>query len=299
MRKKTVLNSCFIIAPIAINTKPLRDLLTYRGIRVKDSLSIPLSADAIVSAIESAIRGADFVCAIISLQTSPNVFFEIGLAYCARKPLFLIVDKDVDLPTILNGVFYVRASPLDVDAIQFNLDNFLEHLPGRVPSKYEVPVDFELPKIHRDDEIKFLREIDVSENGRALKTFVVNLLEKVNMVMAQDSYYPDSGVDIAIWLDSIEATLGNPVLVEVKAGQLSEQFLREAESQLRHYLTKTNARVGLLIYFDQSGRRFPASSPEWPLVVRLDVRDFIDLLSENALATVLIAERNKAVHRKE
>ena len=300
MRKKTALKSCFIAAPFAVNTSPLRESLSGRGIQVTDALSLPPGPGSMIGAIESAIRDADFVCAVVSPRMSSNVMFEIGLAYGARKPLFLIVDKQADLPANLKDIFYVRASPWDSEAIEFNLDNFLEHPTSGIPRRQRtterklepsLPHEFEI-----DEKIESLRSLQGPERALALEDLVAGLFKRVHVVVAQERYYPDSGADMAVWLDGIESILGNPVLVEVKAGRLSEQRLQQAELQLLRYLTQTNARAGLLIYLDQTGRRFPSSPAKWPLVVRFDVRDFADVIARGELVTTLIAERNKATH---
>jgi len=300
MRKKAALKSCFIAAPIAVNTETLRKVLMDRGIQVKDALSLPAGPGSIIGAIESAIRDADFVCAVIPLQMSPNVLFEIGLAYGARKPLFLVVDKEADLPANLKDIFYVRASPWDNEAIEFNLDHFLEHPTRGVPRRQRITVKEPKPsppqELRIDEKLESLRRLEGSERAMALESLVADLLKQAGAVVTRERYYPDTGADMAAWLDGIESSLGNPVLVEVKAGHLSEQRLRQAELQLQHYLAQTNARAGLLIYFDQMGRRFPSSPSTWPLVVRFDVRDFADIVSRGQLVAALLAERNKAAH---
>jgi len=300
MRKKTALKSCFIATRIPMNIRPLREALVARGIQVKDALSLPPGPGSIVGAIESAIRDADFVCAIISPEMSANVLFEIGLAYGARKPLFLIVDKEADLPANLKDIFYVRASSWDTEAIEFNLDNFLEHptrgIPGRQRTTAKKPEPSLLHGLRVNEKLKSLLSLQGAERAMALEELVAGLLKQADAVVTQERYYPDTGADMAIWLDGIESILGNPVLVEIKAGRLSEERLREAELQLQHYLTQTNARAGLLIYLDQRDQRFPSSPSTWPLVVRLDVRDFVDVLARGELVATLIAERNKAAH---
>ena len=67
---------------------------------------------------------------------------------------------------------------------------------------------------------------------------------------------PASGVDMALWLDEVESSLGNPLLVEVKLGRLTESKIAQAEDQLRSYIVKTHARAGLLVYLDRQGHRF-------------------------------------------
>lgn len=305
MDKQTALKSCFIVASIAVNIETLRSALANRGIQVRDALSLPSGPGSILGAIESAIRGADFICAIIVPQMSPNVLFEIGLAYGARKPLFLIVDKGADLPANLKDIFYVRASPSDAKAIEFNLNHFLEHQARGVSRKY--------PEIFRDSQggpyipssslkgmlratLESLQRSEGAEAALALESLVADLFAEASAVVAQERYHPDAGADMAVWLDDIESSLGNPLLVEVKSGRLSQRRLEQAELQLRRYLTQTNAQAGLLVYFDQAGQRFPSSSSMWPLVVRFDVRDLADIISRGELVATLLKERNKAAH---
>lgn len=300
MRKKTALKTCFIAAPIAVDIRPLRKVLMDLGIQVKDALSLPPGPGSVVGAIESAIRDVDFVCAVIPRKMSSNVLFEIGLAYGARKPLFLIVDKEADLPANLKDIFYVRASPWDTEAIKFNLDHFLEHptrgIPRRQRAITKEPKPSPLQELRIDERLESLHSLQGSERAMALENLVADLFKQASAVVTQERYYRDTGADMAIWLDGIESSVGNPVLVEVKAGRLSEQRLQQAELRLQHYLVQTNARAGLLIYLDQRGQRFSPSPPMWPLVVRIDVRDLADVVSKGELVATLIAERNRAAH---
>jgi hypothetical protein len=305
MDKKTVLKSCFIAAQTNVDIAPLLSVLGDHGILMRYALSLLPGTGTILGRIDSAIRDADFVCAVISPQISPNVLFEIGLAYGARKPLFLIVDKEADLPDALKDIFYVRASPSDVEAIGFNLDHFLKHSTRRIVQRRqkapEEPV--KLPYIPGSSlrgmlraKVESLQRLEGSERALALESIVADLLREASPVVARETHGADSGADIAVWLDGIESSFENPILVEVKSGPLSEQHLEQAELQLQHYLTQTNAGAGLVVYSDPTGRRFPASPMAWPLVIRFDVRDFADTIFKGELADVLLAERNRAVH---
>lgn len=313
MSENRSLRKCFIVAPVTVDTGRLRHLLRKLNIDTQDALSLPPNPGSILSSIESAIRSADFVCAVVPSTLPANILFEIGLAYGVRKPLFLIVDRDVRLPIDLVDVFHVLASPEDIDAIEFNLQNFLEHIEKRTPRRRYVSTKRiqaifpyaelleevqSLPVLACDlpADIPSLHAYEDNLVSSELERFVADLLKRTDTGIVRETHHPGSGADMAIWLDDIESTLGNPVLVEVKLGRFNERRLGKAETQLRRYLNNTNARVGLLLYLDFSGRRFPKTSSGWPLVIRLDVREFADIVLRGQLVNALIEERNKVVH---
>jgi len=108
----------------------------------------------------------------------------------------------------------------------------------------------------------------------------------------------DKGVDLAVWIDEIERSLGNPLLVQVKTGNLSAKILRNQASRLREYMAKTHARCALLVYWDRDNREFAETSGGWPLVFLLSGPKFSRLLSEGRFVTELIRLRNTVVHRQ-
>jgi hypothetical protein len=299
MKRKTLLKSCFISCPIDVNIDPLRRSLVNHGIEVRDAFSLPPGA-SIVRVIESAIREVDFVCAVVTSDISSNVIFEIGLAYGIRKPLFLLVDKESKIPSYLKEVFYVKASPDDIDAIDFNLEQFLKYetrRTRRIIKKYDDdPKPLIEQKLSINERLGALANLQSIQYGFELERLVADILSQTDALVTQETYQYDKGVDIAIWLDEIGSILGNPILVEVKGGTLSENRLRMAEEQLRSYLAKTNARAGLLIYHDKEGNRYPSVSSDLPLVIRFDVRELVEILSKGELVETLMAKRNQIAH---
>src|SRR5690606_38479090 len=81
----------------------------------------------------------------------------------------------------------------------------------------------------------------------------------------------DKGVDFALWLDEVDPILGNPILIEVKTGDITPEQLNNGERQLQNYLAKTKSKVGLLLYLDKPGKKFPLGSSLDPLVIRTDL----------------------------
>jgi hypothetical protein len=107
----------------------------------------------------------------------------------------------------------------------------------------------------------------------------------------------DQGADLAVWIEELENyALGNPLLVEIKAGNLTQESIHSAEIRLRSYVEKTHGRSGLLIYWDRQNREFPPVGKGWPLIFRLSGEKLTRLIRERRLPEELIRLRNAAVH---
>ena len=137
-----------------------------------------------------------------------------------------------------------------------------------------------------------------SATAREFEQRTADFLREAAFILSEPSESRDQGADFAVWIDEVQHSLGNPLLVEVKAGDLSGPRLEEATSQLRHYVAKTHGRCGLVVYWDRQSRDFPAVSVGWPLVFRLSGRTLARLASQGLLAQELVRLRNDAVHGK-
>lgn len=290
---KKVFSSCFISAPANINTSPIISLLKSKGICAYDSYS--LGPGNLANSVEKDIASSHFLVAIFSRKSpSDNVLYEIGFARGAKKPVFLILQDEGAVPYFLRDNVYVRTELDNSDLISYYLDQFLSKHGegiGQRPHYVEKPS----PK----KEILSIGKLlsGIRANGRE-----IDFLNLVKSLFASQGYVVESSqgldqrADMSIWVDSLDSTLGNPILVELKMGKLSEAFLKRSEEQLRNYLFKTNTRSGLLIYFDKQGRQFNPSQFKLPLVIRLEINDLIEKLVENSLDRVLLAERNRVAH---
>lgn len=294
MNKKKIFRNCFVISPLNVNLKPLREVLEARSIKVKDAFHIPTSKLSISMAIEKEIRDSDFVCAIISSNSSPHIFFEIGLAKGAEKPIFIIFENENEIPLDLKNIAYVKTSSKDKEAIAFSLDQFLD--------KYK-----KIPKsaYYRKNERKtkkpldsfFMQNLDLISQHREIEMFLVDLFENLEDVrIVTKETYSDNQIDMVLWVDKLESNLKNPVLIEVKVGNLSKNKLKNAEDQLIKYLKNANASTGLLIYLDRENRHFKPSESKIPLIIWLEFHDLVQWLYELSLADIIVKERNKMAH---
>jgi hypothetical protein len=106
----------------------------------------------------------------------------------------------------------------------------------------------------------------------------------------------DSGVDLALWIDETQSILGNPILVEIKAGRLSQSKIDMTFHRVSNYLLSTGLQLGLLVYLDTEGRTFKVQSIRLPLVICLSFAQLVDELRSGTLPSTLLDIRNKAAH---
>ncbi|WP_269855170.1 hypothetical protein [Streptomyces sp. RPT161] len=77
------------------------------------------------------------------------------------------------------------------------------------------------------------------------------------------------------------------MLIEVKAGKLTEDQLVAAEVRLQGRVDASRAQLGVLIYYDLKGRGFPARYTTGAAVVRLRLEDLIEQLGTRSLPEVI------------
>ena len=234
--------------------------------------------------------------AVITLKTpNSNIFYEVGLARGLGKPVFLIIQDEGTLPIYLKDMVYVKASVKDLEPIAFNLDQFLLQYGKQKKTRVT-----RLKRPKAMPNIEYLKKDlgKLTKQGTEIEflSLVTNLLKSENVILNLSHGIEEKGADLSLWIDSLELSLGNPLLVDLKIGDLSESILEKTEEQLRHFLEKTNARVGLLIYFDRKNHHFNRSKFMEPLVIRFEIRNLIEELTKSPIDRVIISERNRIVH---
>lgn len=292
--KSKSFDRCFISVPVGSNTKPLLSLLSDKGILANDAYT--LWKDNYALSVEEEIRNSDFLIAVFSpIMENLNVLYEIGFARGAKKPIFLIVQGEGQIPDFLMDAVYIRASLDDQHLVSFYLDKFLSKHKKR--RKKPVPrLQKPLMKQNIASLKKRLKNIRESGSGSDFHQFVGDLIRSQGVLVETSFGVEEKGADMSIWVDSLESSFGNPILIEFKMGNLSERNMKMAENQMKQYLSKANIRSGLLIYLDRNGRHFKQSTLGTPLVIRLDIRDFVDKLADNSIDSILYRERNLMAH---
>ncbi|WP_145050753.1 toll/interleukin-1 receptor domain-containing protein [Paenibacillus xylanexedens] len=293
---------CFI----SYNTedgKPLSDkvraILLHNGVDPIDAFDISIE-DSVLDEIQYKIKKCDIFVAIVT-NFSPKVFYEIGIAKGLNKSIFVVLSKDLNVyPSFLNDFLYVKANLNDEENIDFAFKQLLKN-----QSKQRSKANKKKKKYSHDTILDFPREWKsdlkrIRENGTPLdlEKYIAGIFDSLRTTSKMVEQ--DKGVDFALWLDDINFILGNPVLIEAKYGNITSDMLKSGEYQLLHHLIKTKSRVGLLFYLDKTGKRFSLGSSLSPLMIRVDLEDFLSEVEKNGSITkTILDKRNAMAHGKE
>ncbi len=277
---------------------PLRDLLKREGISFQDSFDPSKSSD-ILESIRVKLQTADAVIAVITREAT-NVFFEIGFAMALQKPVLVLLSPGVTLPSFAAPATYLTSDLSDSDVLRLGVRRFLEDSKKRI-LKVRQPRKEHVDAQHDGRVIQNLVERfhAVRQSARPLQVerLVADLLRAADITALEEySEGRDRGVDFAVWSDSLRPSLGNPVLIEVKATKLNKMSFRAAYSRLAKQVQESDANAGLLLYLDKGGQRFGKPATWIPTVLWLDAEDFAKELLKKPFADVLLERRNRAVH---
>jgi hypothetical protein len=297
MAKSSKANKCYIAASANDDLLlRIKHYLEVREIDVTDAYSLELSETSLIVQTESKIKRSTFFVAIISLvEPNPNVFYELGIARAMCKPAFLIIRDKGNLPTSIAEMNYVRASTTNLETIFYSLDKFLNVVVGKSKQKKVCTSDYDIPLEIKGIEIEETeQQFVLPKNEKQLVEDIKTLFDKQGIVYFIEKL-DNKRVDMSLWVDSLEKSIGNPILVELKAGRLTEAIICEAEQKLIESIKTVHGRGGLLIYSDSNGRHFKRSKWQSPLIIRID---FKELLSANVpVDLVILSERNQIVHQ--
>lgn len=276
----------------------LRELLQSEGLKIKDSFDVSAPEES-ETAIEAGIRAADVVIAVIGPEAR-NVFYELGFATALRKPTLLLLEPGTSAPAFASRGRYLVSDLTDSEVLRLGVKRFLEEAESG-PSSHRArkyPRSVEQPNRAAISEVlEQLDRIRRSADPHQVERLAAQLLHAA-AVTALEEYKgeKDRGVDFAVWSDALQSSLGNPILIEIKAGTLSDQLLGTAYSRLAAQVSQSGARAGLLLYLDREGRRFRRPEAWTPVVLAFDLVDFAKELRAKPFAKVLVERRNKLVH---
>jgi hypothetical protein len=289
---------CFIISPAEVSTRSLKHILQKNNVIVDDIFHMEIGG-SIERQLTEKIKDANFVIAILTPHAL-NVYYEIGICTALKKPLFIIVEKTAELPSHLQNRTYLRTSITDNRVLNIAISTFISDIrKGRRDSQRRIR-DVKPRKLNPmfatlfRGKIKALRKKGSGEN---LSKLIVSIFNKLNLKWAADPYSKkDVSADFAIWDSDLDFTIGNPIFVELKSGELSDNAIKKAEVGLANHIMLAGARAGLLFYLDRDNKRFLENPTLNPLIIRFDVEDFIAMLSKRSFSKTILLARNEAVH---
>lgn len=292
----TGFKSCFISAAVGQNISLLHQLLAEYNIEVFN-LEDAAVGDSFSESAKLLIRKADFAIYYLSKDSNlASIYFEIGIACGLDKPIFLVVDPEVNTPHSIDSFHRARTATDNRDALRFHLEAFLKH---NRKSKTLGTKSTSVNPIEVNDlrqKLPMLEQTLPRMNGRELEKFVANVFKRMG-AQTSEPVAIDDHFDLAVWIDGIEPVIQNPILVEIKLEMKPGDKQQKIEEQFRLQLKKVRGEVGLIIYLHGESMRVRGNAVDWPLVVYFSVEEFLKLANSGHLAKAIRQARNECIHR--
>jgi Holliday junction resolvase len=287
--------SVFIAAPAEAQIEVLKQELLKRGLRVFTAYDIQPTTHSVADHINRAIKAADLIVGVVPETASPNVFFEIGVAYALQKTFLLLVSpKAGNIPSDLAGMLYVRADPDNAEAIGFALDQCLSRLKHKPVKSRKSPKEGRPLGTKADDFIAQLKRSESTIRGAELERMVADVLRAAGVTAVTQSPSPSKGADIAVWSDDLQPIAGNPLLIEVKTTIRTKKQLAEAVSQLERFREKSGSRLALLLV--KTAVTELSATPFTGGVLSITIADLIGHLRSKTFSETIRELRNKSIH---
>lgn len=298
MQKRQIMKAklkCYISAPAGFDLNKLESILQKQDIDYHNFYDFSIGS-SFSDLIRRKIRESDFVIAVLSEENS-NVVFEIGVAEGLRKPTFILVNKKIDTPFFISNKLYYQTNFEDFSLIELALSNFIVDIKNK--KKY-APIKENNDTLSIDktnntlSEIRQLRRNPKEENILKVIKDTFSTIDIQN-VSINDSIN-DKGVDLIIRSENLKPYFGNPIFIEIIAGNITTERLINTEQRLLKYLQSSEAKAGLILYLDKNDKRFVIHKQTTPLILFFDVEDFINGIASEGFDRLLINTRNEVVH---
>jgi hypothetical protein len=257
------------------------------------------------SRLDNAVRenlGSSDIVVVLLGRNSLWQMYELGFAASLGKPIAVIADPAFALPPVVHADFMI-ATPFDDDRmIRSFIGVVLRSLSGRanaVPAPVPATARVD-PTSMRDllARVRVLRaQKDVS--GRVLEELVFSMLAATGLRFGANVAATADGArseaDAILHAPTIAPLIASPILIEVKAGRMSEKRVRDVYRQIGRQMETFGLRSALLIYLDPDELRLPLLHSPGPILA-VDLEDLLAAMLDAPIERVLIELRNKAVH---
>lgn len=289
---------CFLAATSDVQIDALKHIIASLNATLLSPYDIEAGSE-IASSIRQQIRGSD--CAIIVItKPNPVIFYELGLCKGMGKRTLVISESDADMPLFASETHHLRTLLSDNPILRSGLAGFLQEVRERKKTrraKRHYPENYARRIRELRHDLPSFNALRASASGQEVEQAVESIFKKLRLTYETSRTTPSVGrVDFALWLDKLSPSLGNPLLVEVKSGDITKERLREARERLSRYAMESNSKACLLLYLDKKGRRYIQHEYGWPLVIEYDLEDFISALARTPLDALILATRNRIAH---
>lgn len=295
------IETVFISAPFNAKTENIRAALSANGVRIL-SVQDSLSGATIASRILGMIRQADLVIGVLTNDvgsvslTSRNVMLEIGFALGLQKKVIIFAHPKSDIvPIELSDQLVIRTSLQNREAIGFALKQVLA-APERVSNPMRPPENVGLSLGEKADLlVAEYEEISGGREPKQLENLVGRALTASAVEIISESPHRDRGADFAVWADAFQASVGNPLLIEIKQRLKTRSEVKRAIDQLTEATKAAGSVWGLLLY----GEGLPRSDRVWlskATVLSISIPELFERMRTRPFVEVILELRNHRTH---
>lgn len=293
---------CFISASYETDISIIKSILVENNVEVLDiydnSIGVPIQ-----DILKRNLRNSDFALFIIS-NDNQTVLYEMGVCDGMGKQHFVFLDKDFKIPFYIENKPFLRANLSDRIFLQLSIENILQEVrKSKKPSTKKKKIKKSKERIYKNDikgdlrsylsQLNKLRKIG---NARELEHLVEEIFKTINLNYVQNLTRADKGIDFALWSDELGRVIGNPIIVEIKSGNLTAASFRNAEDQIKRYAEQSDAKLALLLYLDKRNKRHEIKSSIRPLIISYDIEDFVKSLISETFESIILNKRNRIAH---
>lgn len=293
---------CFLSASYETDTTLIKNLLAENGVEVFDLYDFSIG-ESIQQILKRKLRQSDFALFILS-EDNKNVLYEMGVCEGLGKQHFIFLEKNFKVPFYIENKLFLRVNLQDRDFLKLSIEKILQDVRKKriKPTKRIKEDSKKSEKYNRDitdnlrsylSQIRNLRELGY---GKEIEFIVEKIFKTIKLNYVENPTNQGKGVDFALWNDDLGKIIGNPIIVEVKYGNLTESTFRLAEEQIKRYIDKTDAKIALLLYLDKRDKRHKIKSPLSPLILSYDLEDFTNELINSSFESIILNQRNKIAH---
>lgn len=293
---------CFISASHDTDLSFVKNILAENNIDTFDVYDFAIG-DSIQQILKRKLRQADFALFIVS-DDNANVIYEMGVCEGLGKQHFIFLEKDFKVPFYIENKLFIRTDLGNREFLQLSIQKILHSVKKKtyktrksISKQKSIEVSYSNEAKEKLtsylDQIRNLRE---NGNGRELEYVIEEIFKTIRLNYVENSTNRDRGIDFALWSDKLGKIVGNPIIVEVKYGNLSSSTFRNAEQQILRYVNRTDAKVAILLYLDKQGKRYKIQSSLNPLIIGYDIEDFVIDLMNQSFEILILNQRNKIAH---
>ncbi|MFD4955253.1 hypothetical protein [Streptomyces sp. NPDC058451] len=227
--------------------------------------------------------------------TDGEVTLRLGLAAGRGVPALIIAPPSIEMRTPDPLITVVACEVDSRQALADHIWAFTTTLDLSPANLFHEPTGRRLR--NADEYLTALERIEWggSNPGVQFERLMVRMLMEAGAAVVNSEPYGFMGepVDIAFMPSGGSSDI---VLVELKAGHLTEKRLSEAEKQLQALVIERHAKYGMVLYHDVEGRPL-RSRHSTPLILRVPARELIHRLADDPLSKVLDTAVIEAVGR--